>query len=132
MDIEKIKEELIRRGFNELDNRHYNESKKRKGELNVPLYFVYKRDSRNKEEIPFKSSGQVIIGNQTIYVDYTVRIHDNTLQFISRYRKTIYDKDEHALYSRCISDYFETDNENDLWLAIENSEKFIENEEIDN
>ena len=132
MNIEKIKEELIRRGFNELDNRHYNESKKRKGELNVPLYFVHKRDSRNKEEIPFKSSGQVIIGNQTIYVDYTVRIHDNTLQFISRYRKIIYDKNEHALYSRCISDYFETDNENDLWLAIENSQKFIENEQVNN
>ena len=82
--------------------------------MNVPLYFVYKRDSRNKEEIPFKSSVQVIIGNQTIYVDYTVRIHDNTLQFISRYRKIIYDKDEHALYSRCISDFFESDYNDDF------------------
>ena len=48
------------------------------------------------------------------------------------YRKDILGKNELNTRYIIISDFFESDYDDDFQLAIENSEKFIENEEIDN
>lgn len=77
-------------------------------------------------------SNKVKIGTLECYYGIIVDIFKDKLQFSFKYFKQLFDENGDIILNHTKRDFFVLKDENDLWLAIENSEKFIENEEIDN
>ena len=72
------------------------------------------------------------IGLVEYFSRIAVDISKDDIQFHSNHTIQIFDENGVIISIRNKSDFFTFDNEDGLWTAIENSQKLIENEEIDN
>lgn len=129
MNIEKIKEELIRRGF------HANSFNTiMSGEVTGynPLSYAREYKKITGEKKTPMSFNKVKIGTLECYYGIIVDIFKDKLNFSFKYFKQLFDENGDIILNHTKRDFFVLKDENDLWLAIENSQKFIENEEIDN
>lgn len=129
MDIEKIKEELIRLGFHE---GLFNIIKGKAETSGKSSFFLreYKTIMKKDKAPMFYDKDK--IGLVEYFSRIAVDISKDDIQFHSNYCMQIFDDNGVIISIRSKSDFFTFDNEDNLWSAIENSRGFIENEEIDN